>query len=100
MDELNREVVGVREFSDDRGKPWRAWSVVPGLSKASGGQFLGDFQTGWICFESLGTSARRRLPYPRSKWPSLTDEDLRRLLERAVEAPVREKKAPEAPSER
>src|SRR2546423_6111471 len=77
----DREVMGVREFSDDRGRPWRAWSVVPGLSKAStsGGGFLGDFQNGWICFESLGTSARRRLPYAPAKWPTLTDEELRRL---------------------
>jgi len=90
-----REVMGVREFSDDRGRPWRAWSVVPGLSRASasGGQFLGDFQNGWICFESLGTSARRRLPYSRAKWPTLTDEELRRLLERAADATLREKKA-------
>ena len=90
-----REVMGVREFSDDRGRPWRAWSVVPGLSKASasGSQFLGDFQSGWICFESLGSSMRRRLPYPRSKWPNISDEDLRRLLERAMDAPLREKKA-------
>jgi len=97
-----REVMGVREFSDDRGRPWRAWSVVPGLSKAtaSGGGFLGDFQNGWICFESLGTSARRRLPYPRAKWPNISDDELRRLLEGAIDAPLREKKAAtEAPAE-
>jgi len=96
-----REVMGVREFSDDRGRPWRAWSVVPGLSRStsSGGDFLGDFQNGWICFESLGTSARRRLPYPRSKWPTLTDDDLRRLLAQAIDAPLRDKKSgPEAPA--
>jgi hypothetical protein len=91
----NREVMGVREFSDDRGRPWRAWSVVPGMSRASasGGGFLGNFQDGWICFESLGSSARRRLPYPRAKWPSIGDEELRRLLAAAIDAPLREKKA-------
>jgi hypothetical protein len=90
-----RQVMGVREFNDDRGMPWRAWSVVPGLSRASatGGSFLGNFQDGWICFESLGSSARRRLPFPRAKWPTLTDDELRRLLERAADAPLREKKA-------
>ncbi len=92
-EQSERKVMGVREFTDDRGKPWRAWSVVPGLSQGSSGQFLGDFQSGWICFESLGSSARRRLPFPQSKWPGLTDEDLVRLLERAIDAPVREKKA-------
>ena len=95
-----REVMGVREFTDDRGKPWRAWSVVPGLSRASasGGQFLGNFHDGWICFESLGSSGRRRLPYDRAKWPSITDEELRRLLDAAIDAPLREKKSAETPT--
>ena len=89
-----REAMGVREFSDDRGEPWRAWSVVPGMSRASasGGGFLGNYQDGWICFESLGSPARRRLPYPRAKWPNTSDDELRRLLERAADAPLREKK--------
>src|SRR6476661_1406722 len=88
-----KTVMGVREFTDLEGRPWRAWSVVPGLSRASshGGQFLGDFQNGWICFESLGSSARRRLPYPQSKWPGNTDDELRQLLQKAIDAPIREK---------
>lgn len=97
-----RQVMGVREFSDDRGRPWRAWSVVPGLSRssASGGGFLGNYQDGWICFESLGSSARRRLPYSRAKWPNLSDEELRGLLDRAADAPLRQKKSSaEAPTE-
>jgi hypothetical protein len=88
-------VMGVREFTDDQGRPWRAWSVVPGLSRASmsGGRFLGDFQNGWICFESLGNTGRRRLPYPRSKWSTISDEELRQLLQNAIDAPIREKKS-------
>jgi hypothetical protein len=89
-----RQVMGVREFTDDRGRPWRAWSVVPGQSRssASGGGFLGDFKSGWICFESLGSPARRRLPYPQAKWANLTEEELKRLLDEAADAPLREKK--------
>jgi len=88
------DAMGVREFTDDEGRPWRAWSVVPGLSRASasGGQILGDFQNGWICFESIGGPARRRLPYPRAKWPEITDEELKRLLREAIDAPIRGKK--------
>ena len=100
---VERVVMGVREFTDPEGRPWRAWSVVPGLSKASatGHQFLGQFQDGWICFEGLGTSARRRLPYPRAKWPTITDEELRDLLKRAIDAPIRQKKiGEEAPINR
>jgi len=91
----DRAVMGVREFTDNEGRPWRAWSVVPGLTRASanGRQFLGDFQNGWICFESLGTSMRRRLPYPQAKWPSITDEELRQLVQQAIDAPIRDKKA-------
>jgi hypothetical protein len=92
-------VMGVREFTDDEGRSWRAWSVVPGLTRASssGGQFLGGFQNGWICFEGLDVSARRRLPYPRAKWPKISDEELRHLLQQAIDAPLRQKKgAPEA----
>jgi hypothetical protein len=89
------EVVGVREFTDDSGRSWRAWSVVPGLSRssASGGRFLGDFQEGWICFEGVDAAARRRLPYPRAKWLTVSDEELRQLLREAIDAPIRQKKA-------
>lgn len=96
MDERGEKdvVMGVREFTDDEGRSWRAWSVVPGLSRASsgGGQFLGGFQNGWICFEGLDVAARRRLPYPRAKWPSISDEELRHLLQQAIDAPLRQKK--------
>src|ERR1700746_3760236 len=89
-----KPVMGVREFTDDAGRPWRAGSVVPGASRASshGGQILGDFQSGWICFESLGSPARRRLPFQQSKWLGLSDEDLKELLKQAIDAPVREKR--------
>lgn len=89
-------VTGVREFTDDEGRSWRAWSVVPGLSRASstGGHFLGGFQNGWICFEGLNISARRRLPYPRAKWPNTSDDELKQLLRQAIDAPLRQKKAP------
>ena len=97
VDELGEKgvVMGVREFTDDEGRSWRAWSVVPGLSRASssGGQFLGGFQNGWICFEGLDVSARRRLPYPRAKWPNVSDEELKHLLQQAIDAPLRQKQA-------
>ena len=90
----DNDPMGVREFTDDEGQPWRAWSVLPGQSRTSstGGQFLGDFQNGWICFEGLKSSARRRLAFPRAKWPNITDEELRLLLQQAIDAPIRAKK--------
>src|SRR6266566_2348783 len=45
----------VREFRDEAGHTWRAWPVIPGLTRASAGgrRFLGNFQDGWICFEGM-----------------------------------------------
>lgn len=86
--------MGVREFTDDEGRRWRAWRVVPGLTKASAGgrQFLGDFQNGWICFEGIGTPARRRLPYRGANWTDISDEELKHLMQQAIDAPLREKR--------
>ena len=93
-EQAGKPAMGVREFTDGAGRPWRAWPVVPGLSRASssGRQFLGEFQDGWICFEGLGSSARRRLPYRHSGWANVTDEELQRLLREAIDAPVRASK--------
>jgi hypothetical protein len=82
----------VREFTDNSGRPWRAWPVIPGLTRASasGRNFLGSFQEGWICFEAIGSAARRRLPHRQTSWASVTDEELQRLLGQAIDSPGRE----------
>ena len=84
----------VREFRDDTGSMWRAWPVTPGLSRASasGRGFLGDFQDGWICFEGLEGTQRRRLPRRQSSWANVTDEELQDLLAQAIDAPGRAKR--------
>jgi hypothetical protein len=89
----------VREFVDDTGRAWRAWPVIPGLSRTSarGRGFLGDFQDGWICFEGLNTTARRRLPSRQSNWANITDEELQRLLAQAIDAPGRTIKRQDKP---
>jgi hypothetical protein len=82
----------VREFTDETGRAWRAWPVIPGLTRASasGRRFLGDFQEGWICFEGLDSTARRRLPRRQTSWATLTDDELQSLLAEAIDAPGRE----------
>jgi hypothetical protein len=89
----------VREFVDDTGRAWRAWPVIPGLSRTSarGRGFLGDFQNGWICFEGLNTTARRRLPSRQPNWTNITDEELQRLLAQAIDAPGRTTKRQNKP---
>lgn len=82
----------VREFKDKTGRAWRAWPVIPGHSRtsASGRSFLGNFQDGWICFEGMDCTARRRLPQRQTSWASVTDDELQRLLGQAIDAPGRE----------
>jgi hypothetical protein len=88
---VERHATSVREFRDSSGHKWRAWPVTPGLTRASAGGrgFLGGFQKGWICFESLDSPARRRLPSPQPDWANITDEELSRLLNQAIDAPER-----------
>ena len=90
-------LTSVREFTDDSGSAWRAWPVIPGHSRASasGRSFLGDFQDGWICFEGLNNTQRRRLPCRQPDWASVTDEELQRLLARSIDAPGRASKRQE-----
>lgn len=82
----------VREFTDNSGRAWRAWPVIPGLSRASasGRSFLGNFQEGWICFEGMDSASRRRLPRRQTSWASVTDDELQGLLAQAIDAPGRE----------
>ena len=81
----------VREFSDGAGHAWRAWPVTPGTSRTGRTKhFLGDFQLGWICFESLGDARRRRLAGHPPRWTELSERELDGLLQQAIS--VRERR--------
>jgi len=83
----------VREFTDREGRAWRAWPVTPGQSGIARTKYvLGDFQLGWICFEGIDGSARRRLPGHPERWTELTERELDILLQQAVTG--RERKPP------
>lgn len=83
----------VREFRDREGRSWRAWPVTPGVARSSRKtHYLGEFQQGWICFEALDSSARRRLPCARSRWEETEDERLEELLSQAIMVPERRRK--------
>jgi hypothetical protein len=86
----------VREFTDTHGRAWRAWPVTPGHSRtAQSKHFLGDFELGWICFEGLDDSSRRRLAGHPPGWTELSERELRALLERAVAAKERKTVGPQ-----
>ena len=86
----------VREFDDETGRTWRAWPVTPGLGRAGDRtrRGLGEFRDGWICFEALDNSGRRRLPRHEPRWLELPPDELNRLLAQAFDAPGRKLRDP------
>jgi hypothetical protein len=79
----------IREFRDQHGCEWRAWAVTPGQASTSTTRNLGELQNGWLAFESLSGSGKRRLVDFPDNWMTLDDAELEGLLERAVSAPAR-----------
>lgn len=93
----------IREFVDREGKAWRVWAVTPSFSRRSKREAtLGEFEHGWLAFETLDEDARKRLPHYPPDWVSMSDARLQELLARAVEAPTRrtEPKDPDSPRDR
>ena len=84
----------VRHFEDETGRAWRAWPVTPDQARANEAsrRRLGDFQEGWICFEALDNSGRRRLPRHGRRWSDLPATELPRLLAEAIHVPPRKTK--------
>jgi hypothetical protein len=80
----------IREFIDTEGREWRVWPVTPGPARFGKPEpSLGEFQEGWLAFETLDETLRRRLPHYPTDWLSLPDEKLQELLRKAVDAPTR-----------
>ena len=75
--------MAVREFTDDAGRAWRVWCILPEaihpVTRAE--DYLADcYQLGWLVFEtSTGEEKRRLCPFP-SQWMSADDDTLRALL--------------------
>lgn len=86
---------GIREFVDAEGREWRVWPVTPGAMRHGKPEpSLGEFQEGWLAFETLDETARRRLPHFPTDWLTMSDEKLRELLRKAVDAPTRRAEPP------
>jgi hypothetical protein len=102
--EPTESVLKVREFRDTEGQLWRAWPVTPGQARPgkTAQRYLGEFHKGWICFEALESSARRRLPRQPEHWTELKEPELCQLLAQAINAPQQkgrtERAAPPPPS--
>ena len=71
----------IREFTDRDAKQWRVWAVIPTYSRGSKGDSpLGEFEGGWLVFEALDGSARKRLPHYPANWRTMSDAKLQELL--------------------
>ena len=72
---------GIREFVDASGTLWRVWEVPAEQlnARARPGPFAGDFEGGWLAFESADASERRRLPGYPSDWYHLANENIEAL---------------------
>lgn len=81
----------IREFRDGNGCEWRAWAVTPGQASTTSARNLGDLRNGWLAFESLNGSGKRRLIDFPADWMTLGDTELEELLARAADAPVRKR---------
>lgn len=80
----------LREFTDRDGKAWRVWSVTPSPSRVSKRESsLGEFEHGWLAFETLDGNARKRLPNYPANWLSMSEAKLQELLGLALEAKTR-----------
>jgi len=84
--------MAVREFTDSKGREWRAWEVAPDdlNARIKDEDYLAALNyTGWIVFETKTESEKRRLyPIPKG-WDELTDRELEALLDKAESVPPR-----------
>lgn len=76
----------VRELTDSRGVEWRIWEVTPESihPQTKAEDHLADcYREGWVVFETVSGSEKRRLcPLPRG-WHRLDDSALEALLNEA-----------------
>lgn len=87
----------MREFRDEKGRDWRAWEVRPESihpQTKSEDYLAACFRDGWLVFETVDATEKRRLCPPPYAWEQRPDEELERLAERAeVLRPLGRKRA-------
>lgn len=81
--------MGLRDFVDEQGTSWRVWDVAMERAHrdSPANAYLGQYQDGWLCFESA--TERRRLAHFPEDWLALSEAQLARLLDEALLVPRR-----------
>jgi hypothetical protein len=80
------DAMGLRTYKDPDGAEWRVWRVVPdSISFATLGE---SYRDGWLCFERVDGSDRRRLSmtHAPTDWDDLADDRLDALCRTAEPA--------------
>jgi hypothetical protein len=80
----------ILEFLDSNGVTWRVWNTVP-TARTS---LSGEFERGWLTFESDAT-LKRLAPIP-PHWDTSTPDRLELMCRAALEVPRRTRTDPEA----
>jgi len=81
--------MAVRDFVDTNGVTWKVWPVTTEMlqPKTAAESYLGEYEAGWLCFESA-LERRRLAAYPED-WDQLSDSELGALLQTAAVVPAR-----------
>lgn len=76
--------MALREFTDNEGRRWIAWDVIPSALRHSQSRTSGGYNPpAWLAFTCPSTGERRRLiPIPE-EWNSRSDGELCELCARA-----------------
>ena len=94
-------VEGIRDFIDATGRLWHVWEVPPEQlsARARPGTYAGEFEGGWLAFESGDGGERRRLPgYPRD-WHHLPNDRIEALCRDARPVTRRRRESTDTPNE-
>lgn len=88
-----RRWMPLRVYKDRDGQDWRVWTVTPGGAGAP--MLEASYRDGWLCFERLDGTDRRRLSLSDvpAAWETLPEERID-LLRRVAEPAGRRSGAP------
>jgi len=78
----------MKDFRDSNGNEWTVFEVRRNVDAKSDWSYLPTgYSDGWLCFESAGQRAKKRLTRYPERWREFSDAELEKLLNEAQPAP-------------